>query len=261
MKPNASHESDTDKSGLKILFTNAFIGNWTGSELYIRDLAVELIKRGHKPVVFSPRLGKLALDFRAKSIPVSDDLSAVGDPPDLIHAQHHLETMIALSHFPSTPAVTFCHGWLPWEEKIPIHPRILRYVTVSDALHDRLISEYGIPDEKITVIYNFIDLEKFRSRPALPAAPKRALVFDNRVSETNVLRIIREVCAQNGIPLEVVGYEAGSPSMHPEQLLGSYDLIFACGRSALESPRPARLSFAAAWRVWGGWLPRRIWIG
>ena len=235
MRPNASPKRDANKSGLKILFTNAFIGNWTGSELYIRDVAVELIKRGHKPVVFSPRLGKLALDFRAKSIPVSDSLKAVGEAPDLIHGQHHLETMIALSHYPFTPAVFFCHGWLPWEEKIPIHPRILRYVTVSDALHDRLVDENNIPDEKITTIYNFVDLEKFRQRPPLPAFPKRALVFDNQASETNVLSTIREFCVQNGITLDIIGYEAGNLSMNPEQQLGKYDLIFARGRAALES--------------------------
>ena len=31
------------KTGLRILFTNAFIEKWTGSELYIRDVATELI--------------------------------------------------------------------------------------------------------------------------------------------------------------------------------------------------------------------------
>ena len=59
------------KPGLCVLFTNAFISNWTGSELYIRDVAVELIKRGHKPIVYSPQIGELTEQLRSKSIPSS----------------------------------------------------------------------------------------------------------------------------------------------------------------------------------------------
>ena len=90
--------------GLLLLYkkhiTNAFIKDWSGSELYIRDLAIELIKRGYKPIVYSPRLGKLAEAFQSKSIPVVSDLNSIRVMPDIIHGQHHLETMTALSRFP-----------------------------------------------------------------------------------------------------------------------------------------------------------------
>jgi hypothetical protein len=223
------------KTGLHVVITNAFIENWSGSELYVRDLATELIKRGHTPIIYSPRLGKLAEEMRAKSIPVVKDLNSIGAEPDLIHGQHHLETMTALSHFPSTPAVFFCHGWLPWEETPPFHPRIIQYVTVSDALHDRLVYECGIPAEKITTILNFVDLERFRPRSPLPASPKRALVFSNQVNETNSLGVIRESCTHSGIVVDVIGYGSGNPSFNPEAQLGNYDIIFARGRAALES--------------------------
>jgi len=88
------------KPGVCVLNTNAFIRSWSGSELYIRDVAMELIKRGHKPIVYSPHIGKLAEALRQKSIPVVNDLHSISVTPDLIHGQHHLETMTALSHFP-----------------------------------------------------------------------------------------------------------------------------------------------------------------
>ena len=222
------------KPGLCVLITNAFIRDWTGSEIYVRDVAMELIKRGYKPIVYSPYIGELAVEFRKKSIPVVTDLNSIGVKPDLIHGQHHLEMMTALAHFPGTPAVFFCHGWLPWEETPPFHPRIIRYVTVSDALHDRLVYECGIPAEKVTTILNSVDLERFRPRPPLPAAPRRALVFNSHALESNILGIVREACDHNDIVLDVMGYSTGNEFKSPEALLGKYDIIFAVGRSALE---------------------------
>ncbi len=222
------------RTGLCILITNAFIEHRSGSELYVCEIATELIKRGHKPVVYSPRIGKLADELRGKSIPVVKDLDSLTVKPDLIHGQHHLETMTALSRFPGTPAVYFCHGWLPWEELPPSHPRIIQYVTVSDALHDRLVYECGLPAEKITTILNSVDLERFRPRPPLPGIPRRALVFNSHADETNILSTVREACARNDIAMDVMGYASGNPSFRPETQLGNYDILFAIGRSALE---------------------------
>jgi len=220
--------------GLCILITNAFIERWSGSELYISDVAKELIKRGHKPIVYSPRIGDLAHELRSKSIPVVTDLNSIKVKPDLIHGQHHLETMTALAHFSGTPAVFFCHGWLPWEETPPLHPRIVQYVTVSDALRDRLIYECGIPAKKVATILNSVDLERFLPRPPLPSIPKRALVFNSPATEGNIMEVIRKACARHRIVVNVIGYGSGRQSFHPESGLGNYDIIFAVGRSALE---------------------------
>ena len=223
------------ETGLRVLITNAHIEHWTGSELYVRDVATELARRGHSPVVFSPRLGGLAETLRARGIPVVDDLAAVGAAPDVIHGQHHLETMTALTHFPGTPTVFFCHGILPWEEIPPLHPRIVRYVAVSAAVRERLVRECRIPAERVTTILNFVDLERFLPRPPLPAAPRRALVFSNQADEKHVLGAAREACARAGIAMDSVGRASGRPSRAPEDLLGGYDIVFARGRAALEA--------------------------
>ncbi len=52
--------------------------------------------------------------------------------------------MAALARFPGVPAIYVCHGWLPWEETPPRHPRLRRYVTVSDFLCERLQDERGL---------------------------------------------------------------------------------------------------------------------
>jgi hypothetical protein len=221
--------------GLRILISNHFLRGRTGSELYVCELATNLLRRGHSPIVYSPQLGHTARELRNATVPVVDSLDAVGSPPDLIHGQHHVETMSALLRFPNTPAVFFCHGWLPWEETPPKHPRILRYVAVDDTCFDRLVLESGIAEERVSVILNSVDLEQFLPRAPLPAKPARALVFSNRAKESTHLGAVREACQRTGITLDVIGAEAGNIAARPQDVLGQYDIVFAKARCALEA--------------------------
>ncbi|MDQ1590555.1 MAG: hypothetical protein QOG71_1182 [Pyrinomonadaceae bacterium] len=220
---------------LRVLITNHSLSDYTGTELYVRDLATRLLARGHTPVVYSTRLGRVADDLRAATVPVTDDLNSVALPPDVIHGQHNPETMTALLHFTDTPAAYFCHGWLARLESPPRFPRILRYVAVDDTCYDRLVCEEAIPVERARVILNFVDLARFRPRPPLPAKPSRALVFSNYAREDSYLGAVREACRRAGLALDVVGRRAGNASLQPEQLLGQYDLVFAKARCALEA--------------------------
>jgi hypothetical protein len=219
---------------LRILLTNRSIENRAGSELYLFELATRLLARGHSPLAFSPRLGPVAAALRQATVPVVDDLAAIGEPPDLIHGQHHLATMMALLHFPGVPALFVCHGWQPWEESPPRFPRIHRYVAVDFTTRERLVSEAGIPPERVDVVLNFVDLDRFRPRPPLPAKPRRALVLSNQASERTFLPAIREACARFGIALDVAGVASGSSLERPEERLPAYDLVFAKGRAAME---------------------------
>jgi hypothetical protein len=221
--------------GLRILITNHFLRGRTGSELYVCELATNLLSRGYSPVIYSPQLGHTARELREATVPVVDNLDAIGSAPDLIHGQHHVEMMSALLRFPNTPAVFFCHGWLPWEETPPRHPRILRYVAVDDTCLDRLVSESGIPEERVSVILNSVDLEQFLPRAPLPAVPARALVFSNGAKETTHLGAVREACRRSGLTLDVIGEDAGQVAIRPQDLLGQYDIVFAKARCALEA--------------------------
>jgi glycosyltransferase involved in cell wall biosynthesis len=220
---------------LRILITNHFLRGRTGSELYVCELATNLLRRGHNPIVYSPQLGYTARELRDATVPVVDSLEAISTAPDLIHGQHHVETMSALLRFPNTPAVFFCHGWLPWEETPPKHPRILRYVAVDDTCLDRLISESGIAEERVSVILNSVDLEQFVPRSPLPLQPSRALVFSNGAKEATHLSAVREACRRTGLTLDVIGADAGNVASRPQDVLGQYDIVFAKARCALEA--------------------------
>ena len=220
---------------MRILITNNTLDFRGGSELYVRDLAIALLKRGHMPIAYSTKLGDIAQEIRAATVPVIDNLDALAAPPDVIHGHHHLDTMTALLRFPGVPAVYFCHGWLPWEETPPRFPRILRYVAVDHLCRDRLLFEHGIPEDRIRVLLNFVDLERFKPRGPLPARPQRALIFSNYATEETQIPAVRDACARHGITTEVVGFGAGNFCARPEEILGRYDLVFAKGRAALES--------------------------
>jgi hypothetical protein len=220
---------------LRVLITNNTLAHRCGSELYVRDVATALLRLGHRPVAYSRTLGPVAEDLRRGTIAVIEDLSQLGEPPDIIHGQHNLETMTALLHFPATPAVFFCHGWLPWEEAPPPAPRILHYVAVDEACRDRLVFQHAITPDRIELIPNFVDLERFRPRSALPSRPQRALVFSNDARESSTLPAIRTACEAESITLDVAGAGSGRVLDRPEDVLGNYDLVFARARAALEA--------------------------
>ena len=220
---------------LRILITNNTLADRAGTELYVRDVALALLNRGYSPIAYSSLLGEVARELRAATVPVIDRLDVLAVPPDLIHGHHHLETMTALLHFPNVPAISFCHGWLPWEEMPPKFPRILRYVAVDETCRDRLILEHAVPEESVRLLLNFVDFKRFKSRAALPAQPKRALVFSNYASEENILPAIRAACAQFNMNLDSLGVGSKNATSRPEALLPNYDLVFAKGRAALEA--------------------------
>ncbi|HVG46088.1 MAG TPA: glycosyltransferase family 4 protein [Longimicrobium sp.] len=222
--------------GLRVLVTNRVLANRTGTELYVRDLAVGLLKAGHHPVVYSPLLGPVAAEIRAATVPVVDDLAHVGRAPDVIHGHHGPETLAALLAFPGVPAVALCHSAVGWPDAPLRFPRVLRYVAVDHACRDRLVSEHGVPGDRVAVALNAVDLERFRPRPPLPPRPRRALVFSNLAGgRAGHLAAIRAACARAGIAVDVAGTRSRKPLERPEEVLGRYDLVFARARAALEA--------------------------
>src|SRR5262249_1265735 len=184
---------------------------------------------------YSTKLGDVASELKAATIPVIDDLGKLGVRPDIIHGQHHLETMTAIVRFPDAPAVFFCHGWTPWEETPPSHPRIYRYVAVDHACRDRLMLENGVAEDRLRVLLNFVDLDRFHRRERLPERPRKALILSNTASERTHVPAVREACREAGIELDVMGLGVNRSTKSPETVLLSYDIVFAKGRTAIEA--------------------------
>jgi hypothetical protein len=220
---------------LSVLLTNHALAMRAGSETYLRDVALALLRRGHRPIAFSLIHGVVADELRRATVPVVDDLSKLGRPPDVVHGHHHLETLLAALTFPDVPIVHFCHGWIPWDEKPLRHPAIRQYVAVDEVCADRLVHEEGIPADSVETLLNFVDLRRFRPRQPLPARPGRALIFSNSATDDGYVRRIQAACTAFGIAVDVVGHLAGNAAAAPESVLPRYDIVFAKGRAALEA--------------------------
>lgn len=220
---------------MKVLLTNNTLAGYAGTELYVRDVALELLRRGHQPMAYSTSLGAVAEELRAAGVPAVQALADLAETPDIIHAQHHYDTLTALTWFAQTPAVYFCHGAVPWEERPFRFPQILRYVAVDEACRERLIVEGGVPADDIEMILNFYDAARFAPRPPLPAKPSRALAFGNVFSEAGALPALREACRACGLSLDAAGLGVDRTAAEPGPLLRHYDVVFAKGRSAIEA--------------------------
>jgi glycosyl transferase family 4 len=220
---------------LSILFTNNTLAQRAGSEIWVRDVARALVRRGHRPIAFSLVTGPVATELRDATVPVVSDLANVAHPPDLIHGHHHVETLIAALHFPGVPIVHFCHSWALWEERPLKHPAIARYVAVDRTCSDRLVWEEGIPADRVDLLLNFVDLDRFRPRDPLPVRPRRALVFGNEAREDGFVAVIREACRDAGVEVTIAGSASGRVLDRPEAALPEFDLVFAKARAALEA--------------------------
>jgi hypothetical protein len=223
---------DASQSALKILITNVILTGYTGTEVVVRDLAMELKRLGHLPFLLTRKTGLMSREIDRLGIEVLSDLRDLTVEPDVIHGHHHAPFLEALLHFPSVPAVWVCHDATSrWDEPFQF-PRILRYVAVDDRCRKRIERNPEIATSRIEVRLNAVDLERFRPRDPLPAKAKRALVFSNQAAQ---LPAIRRACRAMGLQLDVVGLGAGPAVPNPELVLPKYDIVFAKARCALEA--------------------------
>jgi hypothetical protein len=221
---------------MKILFTNQTLRRLGGAQAAVRDLAHALPKRGHTVLAYCdlepPPEDTLADD----GVPITSCLTPLPFVPDVIHAQHQLDAMTAIMALPGVPAVFCCHG-ATHMEKPPRHPRIFRYVAMSPTLRLRMATEAGIDESLIDVVYNAVDLGRFRVVRSPPERPRKALVYKRNLDPDSLIgREIREAAAAANLELEFRGIGPKlTPLPYPEQALPNYDLVFASGKSAIDA--------------------------
>jgi len=225
--------SPASDASFRVLLTNVRLSEPGGTESIVRDLAIGLLRRGHRPIVYSPILGGFSEEIRARGIPVIDDLRLLAEPPDIIHGHHFIQTAEALIHFPTTPAIYVCHAWEFWVEQPPKFPQVQIYGAVSETVRDRLVHIEGIDPQKVALFLNAVDLARVpaRRRP-LSRTAQRAICFTNAKAHVPILR---SACERMGIVFDTLGGCGDRLVAHPECELVDYDIVFATGRSAIEA--------------------------
>ncbi len=220
---------------MNILITNYHLYEFAGSELFTLNLAKELKKRGHNIFVFSPFVGKLAEKIRQNDIIVSDNIfDFANENIDIIHAQHNIPAIICRSVFPATPMIFMSHGILPDLEQPPsVELNISKFIAVSEEIKKHLMDKYSIENNKVEIIRNFVDTNRFKSTKAINKKPKKILVLSNHYVD-EVKQIIEDACNELNIDVSHIGLPE-NPVDDVENYINEVDLVVTLGRGAIEA--------------------------
>ncbi|NML38648.1 glycosyltransferase family 4 protein [Chitinophaga sp. G-6-1-13] len=220
---------------MNILITNIELNRRSGTVVYVYELASALNANGYNVEVYTHVAGETAQELIRQGINVVTKLNQLKFVPDIVHAHHNLTTIDVLRRFKDIPIVYFLHDRTSFYD-IPIrHSRILKYIAVDYNCLDRLHIEGRIPEEYTAVIYNWVNVDRFRLRSEFAEKPSRALVFSNYAKKNNHYKVIAEACASYGLQLDVIGEGTGSAVKNPEDFLAQYDLVFAKAKAAIEA--------------------------
>lgn len=112
-----------------------------------------------------------------------------------------------------------------------LHPQIRRWIAVDEACKAKCLSR-GVPADKLDLIYNAVDLQRFKPRLPLPSRPARGLLLTKHLAHQQA---VREACSKSNIHLDELGPATGRFSYQLEKDLLEYDIVFATARMAIEA--------------------------
>jgi glycosyltransferase involved in cell wall biosynthesis len=149
---------------IKVLICGSNFKDFTGSELYMYDLAIGL-KNIDCDVTISSKIGdplkSLAEKNGIKLIPITK-LNGF-ERFDIIHTQHMGLTRNLVNKFPKTPKIMTIHSEIiPIENPIK-HQSIVKYIAIRDSIKEKLINLDKINPSMIDVVFNPINTEKFNT--------------------------------------------------------------------------------------------------
>lgn len=217
---------------VRILFTNIALNARTGTEILTRDLAVAMRRRGHECVIYRHAKGAIADWLANHDFEVTDNIASILGPIDVIHGHHSSVAGIAAMRFPGVPAIFVCHDLDAWHDAPPKLPNFRQFVAIGPTSARRLRQASWISPDRISIIPNGVDQDRFRPGPPLPTKCGRALAFCKR---SEMVKPIRDACRRRGIAVEFAGYGTGNPIDDPAMAMPKYDLVFCSGLTAREA--------------------------
>ena len=179
---------------IKVLISSLFFRTFTGSELYIFELAKNLIKQNCDVTVMSQiggpltdmakRLGIKCIPFEeAPGFKLGDGKWGFNTPEgfqvstenvmyrvsevnfDIIHMQHKPVAERMIQFYPEIDKIYSIHSEVIELEDPIKHESIKKYIAIRPEIKDHIIDKFEIPAEQIDVIYNPIDNDKFKPKP------------------------------------------------------------------------------------------------
>jgi hypothetical protein len=179
---------------IKVLISSLFFRTFTGSELYIFELAKNLIKQNCDVTVMSQiggpltdmakRLGIKCISFEeAPGFKLGDGKWGFNTPEgfkvstenvmyrvsevnfDIIHMQHKPVAERMIQFYPEIDKIYSIHSEVIELEDPIKHESIKKYIAIRPEIKDHIVDKFEIPEEQIDIIYNPIDNDKFKPKP------------------------------------------------------------------------------------------------
>jgi glycosyltransferase involved in cell wall biosynthesis len=201
---------------IKVLISSMFFRTFTGSEVYVYELAKSLQKQNCEVTVLSQIGGPLTDLARKDGIKcfsfeespgfkMGDGKWLVMGPDgqpqpsnpstlykisevdfDIIHIQHKPVAERIINLYPDIEKIASIHSEVIELEDPVIHDSIKHYVAIRPEIKDHIVEKFGIPEEKISLVYNPVDKNKF---PTLPKKDDGYILFVGTVDYLRELAI------------------------------------------------------------------------
>ena len=178
---------------IKVLIGCLFFKTFTGSELYVYELAKNLIDMNCDVTVISQiggpltdmakRIGIKCISFeQAPGFKIGDGKWGFNDGSgvkaskegvmykisdvnfDLIHIQHAPVAHRLCEWYPEINKIYSIHSEVIDLENPIKHESIKKYIAIRPEIKDHIVNNFEIPEEMVEVIYNPVDNEKFKPK-------------------------------------------------------------------------------------------------
>ena len=191
---------------LNVLIAALSFSQFTGSEMYVLELAKGLIKNNcnvsiwaqigspmkeianslgiktydiSTPPTFKRGDGKWLVKTQTGEIPsVENTLYKVSNVEfDIIHSNHKPITENIVRLFPNTPIITTIHSEVIALEDPFISDNVKKYIAIRPEIKTHLIDKFGINESDISIIYNPIDTDRFKVIQNTKKRDKKRILF------------------------------------------------------------------------------------
>jgi glycosyltransferase involved in cell wall biosynthesis len=177
---------------IKVLISCLFFKTFTGSELYVFELAKNLMKLNCDVTVMSDiggpltdmakRLGiKVTSHDNPPGFKMGDGVWGINTPKgvqpsvkgvlyqtsivnyDIIHIQHKPIAERIIQLYPDIPKIYSIHSEVISLEDPIRHESIKKYIAIRPEIKDYIVNNFEISESDVEIIYNPVDNEKFKS--------------------------------------------------------------------------------------------------
>ena len=227
---------DFNKEKLKVLIGCISFQGYTGSELYVYELAKQLTKQNCEVTIVSNvgnplnmlvnRLGIKCYNIQEPpGYKLGDGQWSINTPNgpqpsnpntlyrlapvdfDIIHANHKPITEQLLRLYGDIPMVCSIHSEVISLEEPVSSDLIKKYIAIRPEIKEHIINNFSIPKESVEVIYNPIDTDKFHVVNSTQKRDKKRILFVGTIDylRKETIQDLINTTKENGEELYIIG--------------------------------------------------------